>query len=439
MQNKSISYIIIANLLWSFIPIVVLDLFDEISVLMVVFLRFFVSGIILLIIAIILVLINNKLTSNPPISLKILFNFIFFKNKEFFRMKNIIYFAIVGFFGIIIHLVSYFLALKLTTISLVMVGFPISIIIIAFYEHGVKTEKLDIFKSLYIIILIFSISLIIFVKFQESILFGTEISFDGLIYIVIFGISLTFYQVAVNRDSYSKKEVLEINKNRFYKMPRLFIKISLTFLTGIGIMIPSMLIIQIFPIFPALTQEINLFFNQFVDINSILFRWEIIFLIIGATIIPHFLIFWASVKWNPFTLTFPQWNCILTIIEPIGGLFFGILLLNEFFPIEFFVIVLFLLIIAIMLRYVHEKTSKINAYLLLSRNKVSSKKIVIKLLKINGIYGVDSLIGTYDLRINVKTNSISSFHHLVNNKLRNLNGIKEIKILFINKIHKLNI
>lgn len=80
MQNKSISYIIIANLLWSFIPIVVLDLFDEISVLMVIFLRFFVSGIILLIIAIILVLINNKLTSNPPISLKILFNFIFSKN-----------------------------------------------------------------------------------------------------------------------------------------------------------------------------------------------------------------------------------------------------------------------------------------------------------------------------------------------------------------------
>ncbi len=46
MQNKSISYTIIANLLWSFIPIVVLDLFNEISVLMVVFLRFFVSGII---------------------------------------------------------------------------------------------------------------------------------------------------------------------------------------------------------------------------------------------------------------------------------------------------------------------------------------------------------------------------------------------------------
>ncbi len=345
----------------------------------------------------------------------------------------------MGLFGIIIHLISYFLALKLTTISLVMVGFPISIITIAFYEHGVKTEKLDIFKSLYIIILIFSISLIIFVKFQESILFGTEISFDGLIYIVIFGLSLTFYQVAVNRDSYSKKEVLEINKNRFYKMPRLFIKISLTFLTGIGIMIPSMLIIQIFPIFPALTQEINEFFNQFVDIKSILFRWEIIFLIVGATIIPHFLIFWASVKWNPFSLTFSQWNCILTIIEPIGGLFFGILLLNEFFPMEFFVIVLFLLIIAIMLRYVHEKTSKINAYLLLSRNKGSSKNLVIKLLKINGIYGVDSLIGTYDLMINVKTNSISSFHHLVNNNLRNLKGIKEIKILFINKIHKLNI
>lgn len=60
MQNKLIINIILANLLWSFIPIIVSDLFVEVSIIMVIFLRFLISGFVLLILALILVLINNK-------------------------------------------------------------------------------------------------------------------------------------------------------------------------------------------------------------------------------------------------------------------------------------------------------------------------------------------------------------------------------------------
>ena len=145
MQNKNIFYIIAANILWSLIPVIVFGLFNEISIIMIIFLRFFVSGVILLLLAVLFVLINNKFTPNETISLKKLFKFVFSKNEGFYNMRNIAYFAILGFFGIIIQLIFFFLALKTTTISLTMIGFQFAVIVIAFYEHGAQSEKLDIF------------------------------------------------------------------------------------------------------------------------------------------------------------------------------------------------------------------------------------------------------------------------------------------------------
>lgn len=89
MKNKLIINIILANLLWGFIPVIVEDLFLEVSIIMVIFLRFLISGFVLLILAVILVLINNRLTHNESISLRFLFKNLLHKNRRFFNMKNI--------------------------------------------------------------------------------------------------------------------------------------------------------------------------------------------------------------------------------------------------------------------------------------------------------------------------------------------------------------
>jgi len=99
------------------VPVIVSGLFDEFSIITIIFLRFFFSAIVLLAIALLLVLINNKNPSNSRIELKELFRFTLDKNKDFYNIRNIFYFAILGYFGIILQLVFFFLALKLTTIS----------------------------------------------------------------------------------------------------------------------------------------------------------------------------------------------------------------------------------------------------------------------------------------------------------------------------------
>ena len=435
MQNKNIFYIIIANVLWSLIPVLVIGLFNEFSILTIIFLRFFISGICLLTVAIVIILVNNRNTSNEYISLKSLFKFTFSKNESFFKMRYIFYFAIMGFFGIILQIIFFFLALKFTTISLTMIGFQLAIIFIAIYEHGTQSERLDFFKILYIIILIFAIGIIISVSIQGA---PNKISQTGILYIILFTLAMIFFQITIDRDTYSKDEIKIMNKNENYKIPRLLIKISLTFLTGVALMFPFIIILNTIPIKTDLTPEIGKFFDDLFRFD-IIFRWEIAFLILGATIAPFVLIYIANAKWSPFNLTYRQWNSILNIIEPIGGIFFGVLFGFDSFPVILLSAVLFLLIISILLRYIHESTNKVIAYLLISKEKGFLKGLSLKLLKFNGIYSVHSLIGTYDIIAYVRTNSFREFSCLVNEKIRNLEEIKNIKILFINKINKITI
>jgi DNA-binding Lrp family transcriptional regulator len=317
-----------------------------------------------------------------------------------------------------------------------MLGFQLSIVIIAFYEHGNKSEKLDIFKALYLVVLIFSITIIILVKAEQT---GITFSSLGFLYIIIFTICLTFFHIIVTQDKFGKKEIKLINRNENYKIPRLLIKVSFMFFAGIGLMFPFIIFLYLLPFQTDLTYEITNFFREIPTIHIILLRWEIIFLILFSTIIPYLLLFIAYAKWSPFHLTYRQWNSILTVIEPIGSILFGVLFNIEAFDTIFLIIILFLLAMSILLRYIHESTNKVDALIMIKRSKGTMDKLALKLLKNDGVYCVQYLVGTYDMILNIKTNSIRELYYLVNDKIRNLMDIKSIKILFINKINKISI
>ena len=436
MQNKNILFIILANLLWSLIPVIVYRLFDEISIITIIFLRFFSSAIILLVIAFLLLFLNNRNPSNARIEIKDLFNFVIAKNKRFFNFKNIEYFMIMGSIGIILQVVFYFLALKFTSISITMIGTFVAIILIAFYEHGNKSEKLDIFKMLYLLMLIFSITIIIIVKTGQT---GFRFTFNGIIYILLYIMCLTFFQISIDRDVLTKEEIKLINKNNNYKIIRLLFKLSLTFLLGIGIMLPILLLVNLFPWKSDLSLEINQFIFELSDISNIFLRWEIIFLIIFSTISPYLLIFFANVKWKPYHLTYRQWNSILSVIDPIGSIFFGVVFGIEIFPALYLAIVLFLLVISVFFRYVHESSNVINCFILINHKKGDINQLSLKLLKFDGVYSLQHLIGTYDMLLNIKSNSIRNLYYLINEEIRKLEQVKSLEILFINKINKFSI
>jgi len=438
MQNKYIIHILIANLLWSFIPVIVLGLFKEISLVMIIFLRFFCAGIILLLISLVLVALNNRNPQNEKISFKQLLKMLGSKNKAFFNLRRILYLMILGFFGIVLQIIVYFLCLKTTSIGFTMIGFQLGIVAVAFYEHGVKSEKLDVFKVLYLIILLFCIGIIVFVKLSGPAQISNEITLLSVFYLIFYTLCLTFLQIGIGKDVYNKEEMILINKNKNYKIIRLFFKLSLIFLTGIALMFPFILVVYfLIPIKTDLSNEIGLFFTEFPVIFSILFRWEILFLIFFSTIITYVLIFIANVKWSSYNLSYSQWNTILTIIEPIGGILFGVILLGEFFPLEYLIIVIFLLALSILLRYAHESRNLVNSVLLISHKPGILEPLALKLLKLEGVYSVEALIGTFDFLLKIKTNSIKGLYYLKNIGIKNIEGIEDVKVLFIDKIYKI--
>ncbi len=441
MQNKQLLNLITASILWSFIPVVVSGLLDEISIFMIIFIRFFFSGIFLFIFALMLIRYNNKRTSEQEmkISLRKLLRFTLHKNRAYHDLKYIYYFTIIGFFGIILMIIFYFFTLKMTSIAFTMIGLQLSIILIAIYEHGFTSEKLDFFKVLYLLILIFTVFIIIYVQLEGGLDFfqeGADTFLWGILCLILYTMFLTFLYIGMSKESYTKEELQFLNFNKNYKIARLLVKLSLIFLIGIALMFPFIMVLYLFPFHEAIITEINLFFHEFTIFYQIIFRWEIIFILIFSTIIPYILLFMANVNWSPYNLTFSQWESILSVIEPICGLFFGVMFANEYFPSEFLIIVIILLIISILLRYAHESRIKVIAFILI-RQKQGTIIQNIKLLKLNGVTRVDVLTGTHDLMLNVRTNSINNLYNLINEKLRSLKEIDEIKILFINKINKL--
>ncbi|MBY9015121.1 MAG: EamA family transporter [Candidatus Lokiarchaeota archaeon] len=436
LPSKYLSNLIIANLLWSFIPIVVKNLFSEISILTIIFLRFFISGIILFVIAISLVFVNNYLNHEKRISLKELFLNLRHKNRRFYKIRQYNYYFLIGFFGIILHIFFYFLALKKTSIPFVMIGMLMTIIFISFYEKGVNYEKFDIFRILFIVMLSFSILIITFVSLQGAEIKNDPIELLGFIFLVLYSITSSFLYISIDRDSFSKKELLNININKYYKIPRALIKMAIAFISGVILLIPASILIAFLPFETDITQEVIAFFNELRFIFVILGRWEIIYLIIFATIIPYLLIFLARVNWEPTNLTYSQWSSILGLIDPISTLIFSVLIVNEFFPFEYLIIVIVFLVITIVLRYAHEVKNSIRAKILLKIKRGSLKLISIKILKFYGVREIDSLIGEYDLMLHVKVNSFKDFHYLINRKLKFIDEILDLKVQFVDKIEK---
>jgi len=436
LTNKYIFNLIIANLLWSLIPIVVTGLFDGISIITIIILRFLTSGIILFVIAILIAFVNNHFNKDEKIPLKDYFLNLRHKNRRFYDIRTYNYYFLIGFFGIILHIIFFFLALKTTSIPFTMIGALLTIIFIVFYEKGVNYEKFDIFRILFILMLSFAVIIIISVSFRGAQLNGKPIEPMGMIYLILYSITGSFLYISIERDSYSKNELRNINKTKYYKIPRALIKLSISFISGVIIMIPVLFLFLFIPFETDFTQETVHFFKDLLSLNSILFRWEILYLIIFATIIPYLLIFLANVNWKTTSLTYSQWNSILGLIEPTSTIIFAVLLSNTYFPYEYLIIVIIFLVIAVVLRYAHEVRNVINAYILLKIQKRSLSILPIKILKFYGIKEIYSLIGEFDLMVKVQVNSFKDFHYLINRKLKPLDEILEVEVQFVSKKEK---
>ena len=141
-------------------------------------------------------------------------------------------------------------------------------------------------------------------------------------------------------------------------------------------------------------------------------------------------------NWKSTNLTYSQWSSILGLIDPINTLIFSVILVNAFFPYEYLIIVVVLLVITIVFRYAHEIKNVVHAVVFLKLKKGFLKPLSLKILRFYGVRYIDTLIGRYDIMLNIKLNSFRDFNYLINRKLKPMEGIDEIEVHFIDKIEK---
>jgi DNA-binding Lrp family transcriptional regulator len=227
-----------------------------------------------------------------------------------------------------------------------------------------------------------------------------------------------------------------IKTHGFYKIVRMLTKMGFMFLIAAAFVFPLTGILLLLPPNSLFQQEALRFYAQLNSLGALFLTWQGLYLIFGATVTCYLLLFAAEAYWPRSALPFDTWSSILSIVEPAGSVIFGVLIVNEQFPPVYLFIVVFLLSLSILLRYVHETSNKVLAYVALSVVPQREKQVFQDLYQIKAIQNMSSVVGDYDLVLFIQSNSIVAFNRLVSRKLISHPDIEKVKVFLIEEVIK---
>jgi DNA-binding Lrp family transcriptional regulator len=179
-----------------------------------------------------------------------------------------------------------------------------------------------------------------------------------------------------------------------------------------------------------------LFWSQIGQLGPLFITPDGLFLIFGATVVPWTMFFVSEAYWPREALPFDTWGGILSIIEPIGSIVFAVWLLNEAFPAIYLFVVIVLLTLSILLRYYHETSGKVVAYIGIKLVPQREKQVYQDLYHIKEIISNYSVVGDYDLVLFVRAMNIIEFNKLVRERLEANPGIEEVHPFLVEQVLK---
>lgn len=399
-------FIIIANILWALIPVPAVQLFVTYSVFIVFLLRFFFSGVIILFFSLILAVAYKR--KHPDFSLKVFYQYIRSPNQDYRNMSQLSYIAILGSIGITFQIVFYFFSFKFLGVIVTVIGFPLSLILVTFFSR----ETMDFFKGVYLGVLVIAAILVGVGRFDVAA--DQLMNPAGWLSLIIFTLSMTFLMNQMVKDPLNPWETeLVIKTNNFYRILRTLIKVGVLFLISCVFIFPIAGLFTLFPPDSGFQQDAVLFWTQLNQLWPLFISPQGLFLIFGATVVPWSLLFIAEAYWPRSNLPFDTWSSILAILEPIGSIIFGVLIIGEQFPIEFLFIVMVLLGLSILLRYVHETSDKVLAYVGLKLVPQQEKQVFQELFHMKNVETIYSVVGDFDLILFIRAMNVVEFNRMV--------------------------
>ncbi|MHA1674037.1 MAG: Lrp/AsnC ligand binding domain-containing protein [Promethearchaeota archaeon] len=427
--SRKILLLSVCNLLWGLIPWPAFQLFLEFSSFTVIFARFLMMAAIMLgIVGIILLWLRIRNGKSANIQVRHVFRYLIQKNPEFYFRAQWIYLLIVAVFGLNLMTILFFYCLKTIGAITTSIGVIISLILVSSIKWGMGKEEISGFKIIYLITLIIATVILGIVSQLQSSSGG--FSAMGIIVVAFYGIALAFFVLSSGADRMSNSEYQILRAEPQYKLFRVFLKLGVLSLFSVVTYIPLLLIMQFLFQEPALQTEITHFFAELPKIGQIIGSWNGMALIIGCTILPYTLYYLLSTSW-PKSTSFDLWVGVLQLIEPIINLVLGITVLNEIFPVEWLLVIIFFMLIAIFTKYVSETHAQINAILLLKIEPQRHLEIMKECYRIKASREVRSLIGDYDIMIDLQFATSTAMNRLISQKISQLPGLKRYEILLV--------
>jgi drug/metabolite transporter (DMT)-like permease len=442
-MRKEILALIFVNIIWGLIPLPAARLLAQYSSFLIIFIRLLVGGIVLGLFTIgsaIIINFRNK-KANLPFRLSFfkLGQYLRAKNPEFYRLPQWSYIFIVAFFGINIQLVFFFLGLKLIGAVVTSIGYLVGLLLTAVFNWARGREDITGFKALYLGTLVVALIILGIVSAQQDLPPGMgmweHFMNQGMILAVIYGVFLGFFFISGDADQMIAREFNYIRQAPYYSTMRTFAKLSLLFLVAAITMLPLLLILKAIPLAAEIGNEVDLFFHQFNQIGAIILLPDSLALIFLCTVLPFLVYYILAALW-PKNSSFNLWAGVLSILEPIMNILIGVTVLNERFPVPWFLVITLLLFIGILIRYLSESQSQVQAVIFLKVAFGNTRVAMIESYKCKNVRRVTDLLGEYDFMLDVLASSQTEFSEILEKTIRRLPGLLAFDVMFISKIEE---
>jgi hypothetical protein len=462
--------LIIANFLLTLTPLFLFGLTSN-SVFSLTFVRFFIAGIIELILLILLIYLEfyqrrktisqkNQEISEEFTFIRLIrfyfFEYVFSKNDKMNSKPHLLsYYTLLG--GLLVAFSIPFNYWGFQTFGVVFTTMSVNGITLLFISFNNLYKREEDFNLLYLgyfILIISSIFTSSIGRESEAIQFSIEGTISLFISITTWISFLIVASKSTNTPIKSMKSALKvkINNNIIFSdrfglhqdsksiLPKLIRSIlQLFYIHVIGSLLLYPLTYFLMIMLPE--SNISLQATQFLFIEAetfitLFFDYRILIIAIFSTVIPYLLIFISASNWPKHALKHDQWNSILTLIEPLMGLYIGLFVWKEQIKTDYVIITTILLVSSILIRYFYENGTKIEFIIFLKIDTTNINQLEKLLSKYKKEIGrISVLCGVWDIIINGTCRSIKKFNDIYN-ILEENNIIKKIKHSIVEKVHE---
>ncbi len=366
---------------------------------------------------------------------KSLKDYYFGPNRFFYKGKpQILYLTFLGFLIVGIVVPFYYLSFQLVGVvfSTIFVN-AIPILYIVLLNWVKKVEEMDSFKVIYLILL--TAGIVTVTMSYESVESGT-FSLLGFWVIVLTIIAFIAYTINIGRDSKRRESLfrniplsseLRDELQDDMRTLRSFYKLFGIHFMGNLIFVLIMFVMGILDGTTVIGIEARIFIlEELPQSFSLLYNPFLIGIAVICTLIPYLIQVIASSNWPKHELGFDSWNSILTVLQPLVGLYIGFLIWQEPIAFEFIIITSIFLVVSIIIRYLHESA---NFRLVLFRIRIKNAEIqnLVQYMRVfREINEVSVTFGKIGIIFHASFRSLPRLFHIVQ-KLQTFPGVLEVE------------